>query len=132
MKESRKYVLNQTLIILLGTLAGAALMVGIYAIIGRFSIPVLLGALVGAVLAVGNFFAMAMIATLAADRAEAQDVAGGQKLIKSSYPLRIAVLAVILILCARSGYFDVLAMVLPLLFVRPVLTLQEFFRKKGD
>ena len=131
MAESRKYVLNQTLIILIGTLVGVALILGIYALIGKFAVSVVLGALVGAVLSTANFFAMAMIATLAADRAEAQDVAGGQKLIKGSYPIRILVLAVTLILCARSGYFDVLAMVLPLLFVRPILTIQEFFKKKG-
>ena len=39
--------------------------------------------------------------------------------------------AALLILCAKSGVFDVLALVLPLLFVRPVITLAEFFRKKG-
>lgn len=131
MAESRKYVLNQTLVVLLGTLVGAALIVGIYALIGKFAVSVLLGVLVGTILSTANFFAMAMIATLAADRAEAQDVAGGQKLIKGSYPIRILVLAVTLILCAKSGYFDVLAMALPLLFVRPILTIQEFFKKKG-
>jgi hypothetical protein len=40
-------------------------------------------------------------------------------------------MAGLLILCAKSGAFDVLALVLPLLFVRPVITLAEFFRKKG-
>ena len=42
-----------------------------------------------------------------------------------------AVLAVVLIACAKSGVFHVLAMVLPLIFVRPTLTIAEFFRKKG-
>mgnify|MGYP006967287329 CR=1 FL=1 len=30
-----------------------------------------------------------------------------------------------------SGFFDVIALVLPLIFVRPILTIAEFFRKKG-
>jgi len=58
-------------------------------------------------------------------------VASGQKLLKGSYPIRLLVLAVVLILCAKSGFFDVLALVLPLLFVRPIITIAEFFRKKG-
>ena len=50
---------------------------------------------------------------------------------KGSYPIRMIAMAGILILCAKSGFFDVLALVLPLLFVRPILTIAEFFRKKG-
>ena len=80
---------------------------------------------------VGNFFFMAVIATLAADKAQAQDVEGGQKLMKSSYPIRILLLAGLLVVCAWSGYFDILALALPLLFVRPIIMVCEFFGKKG-
>lgn len=131
MTESRKLVLNQTALIAAGELACVALMCGVYALIGKFSVAVVLGGLVGALLAAGNFFFMAVAATLAADKAEAQDVEGGKKLMKSSYPIRLLVLAVLLILCAKSGFFDVVALVLPLVFVRPILTVAEFFRKKG-
>lgn len=131
MTESRKLVLNQTVLIAAGELACVALMCGVYALIGKFSLAVILGGLVGALLAAGNFFFMAVAATLAADKAEAQDVEGGKKLMKSSYPIRLLVLAVLLILCAKSGFFDVVALVLPLVFVRPILTVAEFFRKKG-
>jgi len=132
MNQSRKLVLKQTAVILLGQMIGLAAMYGVYALLGKFSLSVLLGGIVGALLAAGNFFFMAVIATLAADRAENQDVVGGQKLMKSSYPIRILVLAVLLILLAKSGYFDVLALVLPLLFVRPTVSIAEFFRKKGE
>lgn len=131
MSESRKYVLRQTLVVLLGELIGVALMFAVYAVIGKFGMPVLLGGIVGAVLTTGNFFFMAMAATLAADRAEQQDVEGGKKLMKASYPIRILVLAGVLFLCGKSGYFDILALALPLVFVRPVLTVTEFFKKKG-
>ena len=131
MTESRKIVLKETGIIAIGEAVCVALMYGVYALLGKFSLSVLLGGLVGLVLATGNFFFLAVVATLAADRAENQDVAGGQKLMKSSYPIRLLVLAGLLILCAKSGVFDVIALVLPLLFVRPVLTIAEFFRKKG-
>ena len=131
MTESRKYVVNETLTVLLGEAICLALMFAVYALLGRFGLSVVLGGLVGAVLATGNFFFMAMIATLAADRAQQQDVEGGQKLIKSSWHIRLAVMAVVLFVCAKSGCFDVLALALPLVFVRPVLTVREFFRKKG-
>ena len=131
MAESRKFVLKETLLVLAGVLICTALMCGVYALLGRFDLSVLLGGLVGALLSCGNFFFMAMIATLAADKAEQQDAEGGKKLMKSSYPIRILVLAAVLILCAKSGYFNVLALALPLAFVRPVLMILEFFRKKG-
>ena len=130
MTESRKIVFQETGIIAIGEAVCVALMCGVYALISKFSMSVLLGGIVGAVLATGNFFFLAVVATLAADRAEAQNVEGGKKLMKSSYPIRLLVLAGLLILCAKSGYFDVLALVLPLVFVRPVLTVAEFFRKK--
>lgn len=131
MAESRKFVLKETLLVLAGVLICTALMCGVYALLGRFDLSVLLGGLVGTLLSCGNFFFMAMIATLAADKAEQQDAEGGKKLMKSSYPIRILVLAAVLILCAKSGYFNVLALALPLAFVRPVLMILEFFRKKG-
>ena len=131
MTESRKIVYKETAIVATGVVICVAIMCSVYALIGKFTTAVLLGGLVGAVLAIGNFFALAVMATLAADRAEAQDVEGGKKLMQSSYPIRLLVLAGALVLCAMSGYFDVLALALPLVFVRPVRRVAEFFRKKG-
>lgn len=131
MTESRKLVFKETAIIAIGEAVCVALMCAIYALLSKFSVAVLLSGLVGSLVATGNFFALAVVATLAADRAEAGDSLAGQKLMKSSYPIRLLVMAAVLILCAKSGYFDVLALVLPLVFVRPVLTVAEFFRKKG-
>ena len=130
--DSRKIVWKETSIVLIGQAACVAAMFGIYAMLGYFSTRVLLGGIIGALLAVLNFFFMAVGVSLAADKAQQQDVQGGQKLLKGFYPIRILVLAVILIACAKSGWFDILALVLPLLFVRPILTVAEFFRKKGD
>lgn len=131
MTESRKIVWNQTARIAIGEAVCVGLMYGIYGLLHKLALPVILGGIVGAVLAIGNFFFMAVIATLAADKAQAQDVEGGQKLMKSSYPIRILLLAVVLVVCAVSGYFDVLALALPLLFVRPIIMIWEFFGKKG-
>ena len=131
MTDSRKLVLNETAVIAIGELICVALMCGIYALLGKFDLSVLLGGLIGFLVAIGNFFALAVVATLAADKAEAGDPVSGQKLMKSSYPIRLLVMAGVLILCAKSGAFDVLSLVLPLLFVRLILTITEFFKKKG-
>lgn len=129
--ESRKTVIRETLMILLGVAICAGLMCVVFALLHKFDLTVLLGAAVGTVVTTLNFFSMAMVATLAADRAQEQDVEGGKKLLKGAYPIRILMLAVVLFACAKSGYFNVIALVLPLIFVRPVITVLEFFRKKG-
>lgn len=130
--DSRKIALHETLIILIGQVICVGAMFGIFALLGRFDKSVLLGGIAGGVISVIHFFSMAVVTTLAADRAEKQDVEGGRKLLKGSYPIRLLCLIVVLFACAKSGYFNLFALVLPLIFVRPVLTIAEFFRKKGD
>lgn len=129
--DSRKIVWKECSVVAIGVTVGAGLMLGIYALIGRFAMNVLLGGIAGAVVAIANFFFMAVMATLAADKAESGDPQSGQKLLKASYPVRLAVLAVVLYALAKSGLVDVVALVLPLVFVRPTITIAEFFRKKG-
>ena len=131
MTDSRKLVLKETAVVALGEAVCVALMCAVYALIGKFDLSVLLGGLVGLLVAAGNFFALAVVATLASDKAEAGDPLAGQKLMKSSYPIRLLAMAAVLVLCAKSGFFNVIALVLPLAFVRPILTITEFFKKKG-
>lgn len=130
--DSRKIVLRQTLTILVGVAVCSAVMVGIFALLGRYDGSVALGAAVGTVLATLNFFFMAVAAMMAADKAEQQNVKGGQALVQGSYLVRLVVLFLILFAFARSGLCNVIALVVPLIFVRPVLTLTEFFRKSGE
>jgi len=132
MSESRKIVFQETAIVALGQVICVGAMCGIYALLGDFDTRVLLGGAVGALLAVLNFFFMAVGTALAADKAEAEDVNGGKRVIQTSYFLRMALLAVVLFACAKSGLFNLLALVLPLIFVRPTLSIAEFFRKSGD
>lgn len=129
--ESRKFVISQTLTVLAGNLLLSALMVGIFAFLDRFDTGVLLGAAVGAAISTLNFLIMALAANLAADKAEKQDVKGGQTLIQLSYMGRLIGLFLILVVCAKTGVFNLVALVLPLAFTRPILTITELFRKKG-
>lgn len=133
MEQSRKDVLKQTGIIAIGQAVGTAIMIGVFLLLQKFDMTVIWGALVGNVLAIGNFFFMAVIATLAAERAEKQDVAGGQKLMKASYPIRLLALAGLMVLCAWAGkeLFHLVALVLPLAFVHLTAMVLGFFRKKG-
>ena len=100
--------------------------------LAMFDLSVLLGGIIGCTVAILNFFFMAMVADLAADKAEADNVEGGKAVMKTSYFVRLLVLALALFVCAKSGVFNLIALVLPLVFVRPVLSLAEFFRKAGD
>ena len=129
---SKNTAFRETAPVLLGQLLCTAVMIGIFALAGKFQLSVLLGGLVGALIAIANFFIMSFVANLAADKAEAQDVAGGQKMIQLSYTGRMLGMFLVLILCAQSGYFHVLALVLPLAFTRPILTIAEIFKKKGE
>lgn len=128
--DSRKIVFQETAVVALGQAICVGLMLAVYALLGRFSMPVVLGGVLGGALATTNFLFMAIGTSLAADKAEQQDVKGGKGLIQMSYLLRLGLLFLILFACAKSGLFDLVALVLPLLFVRPVLTVAEFFRKK--
>lgn len=128
--DSRKFVIHKTLLILLGQAVCVAIMLGIFYLLGRFDRSVVLGGIFGGLIATANFFFMAVGATLAADKAEKQDVKGGQATIQASYIGRLVIMALILFALVKSGLCDVFAVVLPLVFTRPILTLSEFFRKE--
>lgn len=132
MEQSRKIVFLETGVVALGVLICGAIMVGVFALIGHFSLPVVWGALVGCFLTVANFFFMAVGTSLAADKAEAQNVAGGKGVIRTSMIIRYVALALLLFAFGKSGICNPIALVLPLAFVRPVLLVSEFFRKPGD
>lgn len=130
--ESRNYVLKQTGIVALGQAVCIAAMAGIFALLGYFDYTVALGGLMGGLVATLNFLFMAIGISLAADKAQEQNVKGGKSLVTGSYMLRIVLMFVVLFACAKSGHFHVIALVLPLVFVRPILTIAEFFKKKGS
>ena len=128
--DSRKIVFKETAIIAIGELICGAIMVGVFAAIGQFSISVLCSALAGCLIMIANYFFMAVTVSLAADRAENGQVTEAQKLIKLSSVVRLLVMAGALLLGVYVGG-NVVALALPLLFARPILLLTEFFRKKG-
>ena len=129
--DNRKYILSQTAAVLIGELVFSALMVGIFALLGYFDRSVVLGAAVGSLIATVNHLILMLGVLAASAKAEKQDVKGGQMLVQLSYMGRLIGLFLILVLCAKSGTFNLIALVLPLVFTRPVLTIAEHFNKKG-
>lgn len=129
--EAQKIVYKETAIVALGELICCAVMVGVFAALGYFRMNVLWGALAGALIMTANYFFMAVIVSLAADKAQQEQVAQAKRMVKLSSVVRLILMAVLLFACIRLGA-NVIALVLPLVFVRPILMVAEFFRKKGD
>ena len=132
MEQTKKIIWKQIGFVALGEVMGVMAMIGIFALLGQFDYTVALGGLVGGLVATLNFFFMVVGLSAAADRAQNQDAKGGKGLVRGSYFVRLAVMALVLFACAKSGYFNVIALVVPLLFVRPALTVAEFLIKKGE
>ena len=129
--DSRKIVYRETAIIAVGELICSAAMIGVFAALGYFQMNVLWGALYGSAVMIVNYFFMAVTVSLAADKAEQGDVQQGQKMVQLSSTVRLVAMAVMLFVGIKLGA-NVIALVLPLAFARPILMLAEFFRKKGD
>ena len=130
--NSKNTAFRETLAVLVGQILCSAVMVAVFALAGKYQLSVLLGSIAGAAIAAANFFLMSFFANRAADKAEAQDVVGGQKLIQLSYMGRMIGMMLVLILLAKSGCCHPLALVLPLAFTRPILTIAEIFKTKGE
>lgn len=129
--DSRKVVFHETGIVALGEVIGVAAMFGIFALIGRFDKAVLLGGIIGGALAILNFLFLAINASLAADKATAQDVKGSKALMQTSYIFRMVMIFLVLFVCVKSGVCNAFASVIPMLFTRPTITIAEFLRKPG-
>ncbi len=112
----------------LGELALCALMLGVYALAGYFSLKVCYSAVLGAALSLLNFGAMTFFLHKA-EKSETMEKA--QLYARGTYGLRMLLLAVALILLLKTGSFDPLATLLPLCFVRISIFIIELFRKKG-
>lgn len=123
---------RQFLYCALWLLALTAAMVGVFALLGRFSVGVLLGALFGYFMSAGNLFALTVVVSNAADRAqETGNVAEAQGMIRAAAPIRLIALLVLYILVLRFTSVDRIAAILPLLLMQAVIWLMGFFKKDG-
>ena len=113
-----------------------AVMLAVYALLGRLDRMVLLGALFGWLLAIGNFLSLSITVSNALDRAaNGGSPQKAQLEIQTSSVVRPLVLAVIYIVLFRVKVCDPVAALLPLLFAQVAINVLEFFhndKKGGD
>ena len=134
-------VLRQTARVAAGTFIMAAVMLVVYAAIGRLSWPVALGAVYTSLLTVVNFFAMGMkvhdIAERAAekqrDEVELQEFTKQMEArMRLNRNWRMIVLFVMIILGIRLLGFDPLATILPIAFPTVVVRVLQIIDIKRE
>lgn len=130
--DSRKFVLKETAIVALGQSICVGVMIGVFALLGKFDRSIWLGGIFGGLLATLNFLFMAIGVSLAAQKAQQQEITRGKVTVRLSYLVRMIVLFVLLFALVKSGLCNMITAVLPLVFTRPILTIAEFFRKSGE
>ena len=110
-----------------------AVMLAVYALLGRLDCMVLLGAFFGWLLAVGNFLSLSITVSNALDHAaNGGNPQQAQREIQMSSVVRPLVLALIYIVLFRAKLCDPVAAILPLFFAQFSLKVTEFFRKSPD
>ena len=130
--EYQKYsIWRETGIIALGQVICVAAMLGVFMLLGRFDMSVLLGGIVGGVLGVVYYMTMVICANIAMKKALDQDVKGGQAVMQLSQLLRMIGLFAVLVACALTKQMNLLALALPIVFVRPILGVADMIQRKG-
>ena len=128
--QKHRDVLHQTGRLAVALVVGVGVMLGIYALMGKFTSSVFLGAVIGSLLAIGNFLSLSITVSNALDRAARdQDPQRAQLSIQASSVVRLLALAAIYILLFRAKVCDPVAALIPLLLAQAALNLVEFFRK---
>jgi len=130
--DSRKLVWREAAAMAVGQALCVAAMLGVFTLLGKFDTTVLLGGVIGGVLATLNHFFLAVGVMMATDKAQNQNAKGGKGLVQLSFLLRQVLLFVILFALLKSKVCNGIALLVPLLFTRPILMLEQFFRKDGD
>lgn len=134
MRKPDRTVLVQTGRLALGMAAMAAVMLIVYAILGKLSRAVVLGALYSCALGVANFFVMGMmvqgITDRVAEKQRSEEEIADLSLqmsnrMKLSYNLRMIALFALLVLGITVFKFDPLATILPALFPSIVIRLLQ-------
>ncbi|MBQ7871714.1 MAG: ATP synthase subunit I [Oscillospiraceae bacterium] len=126
-------VFREQLPVIFAELAAGALMLGVYGLLGRLTMAVCLGAALGTAAALLNFAAM-IFSLLKAEGAE--NPAKGQLMVRGMFMLRMLVLILAMVAALKSGYFDPIATLLPLILMRLAIFAAELIfrkkKKKGD
>lgn len=127
--QKNRDVLRQVGGLAVALLVCIAVMLAVYALLGRLDRLVLLGAVFGWILAVGNFLSLSITVSNALDRAaNGGSPQKAQLEIQTSSVVRPVILVIIYILLFRAELCDPLTAILPLLFAQVCIKLIDFFR----
>ena len=139
MRKPDNAVLTQTARVALGVAAMVAVMLIVYAVIGKLTPPVVFGALYSGALGVANFFVMGMMVQGMAERmAERQrsdqEIADlslqMQNRMRLSYNMRMIALFALLVLGIAVFHFDALASILAALFPSAVIRVLQILEAR--
>lgn len=145
----QKLPLRELLAILIGEILTSAVICGVYLIIKKFTYKVFLGVLLGSTVTLLNFLVLSIMTNRVINRfleargdEELSDEEAGalamkfqgqaQNQIKISFIVRTAVLALTLVVAFLVDIFEVLPTVIPLLMLRPIITVSEFIKRKAQ
>lgn len=127
-----KAAIEQFFRVALGECVLTALMLGVYALVSKFTKGVLLAAIFGSVAAILNFLALSVTVSRAADMAEAGKPERAKLLVQGSSVLRLLVLGAVYVAVLWTGALEPLPAILPVLFIQISINVMEYFRKDGD
>ena len=144
----------------LGVTVLTVLMLGVYLILGRMSVNVVLGGAWGSMVAVLNFFFMALTVQKAAEKmngvrmepypeedpdnpdskpdekthpeAEAPEILQAKRMMQTSYTFRMLMVALLAAAGVLLPFMDSIAVLIPLLFPRIVVTVIGLAQKRGQ
>ncbi|MGM9625350.1 MAG: ATP synthase subunit I [Eubacteriales bacterium] len=119
-------ILKETVKVIIGEAVVLIIMFLVFVILGRFDSTVLLGGLLGACSNILYFFLMCL--GLNGVIAE-EDNDKQKKKLSLSYHMRLILLAVLLAVGLKLDYFNNIALIIPVLMTRPIITVAEIFGK---
>ena len=145
--NKQKLPARELLAILIGEIITSSVICGVFLIIKKYTLEVLLGVLLGSTVTFLNFLVLSVMTNRVINRfleargneelsdEDAEALAlkfqgQVQNQMKLSFIIRILVLAATLIVAFVSDFFNPLATVIPLLMLRPILTVSEIIRRK--
>ena len=135
--KPQEAVVKETGHIAIGTLILTAVMLIVFAVIGRFSLNVLFGGLYGCALAVANFFFLGMTVKrvaesapkLQGEEADPDAVKLAKLKMRQSYMLRMLLGAGLLIVALAVLKLNWIACVCPLIFPRITISAMDVFKR---
>lgn len=138
---------SEILFLIFGEAVASLIMIGIYALLKKFSYSVVTGAVLGSAITIFNFVWLSFSVNRAIDQVmekrgnkemteeeaaafAAENQAVVQRAAQGSYLLRQILMLGALILAFVSGWFDVIATLIPLLLFRPLITVHGLLKKE--